>query len=305
MISKIIKKTKGTLINKSLNIQIFFLVLIILISLLIFNFIGMYFGNMLFDIGNIKNINLNEKLNNEKFIDLLKSIQIINAIGTFIIPTVIFYHLRGENLKKGIKLNNNIKFYDILNLFLLSIIMIPIANAFGYLNSKIILPDFLYFIENIENQTILLTEKFLEMKSLLDLIQMIFIIGITASICEEFLFRGVIQNLLIEKLNSVHYSVLISALIFSVFHLQFSAILPRFILGIIIGYVYLNYKNLIYPILLHFFYNSTLVILSFLGQKEFFSNNIEEIGTETNYSILIFIVISLIILYQNYRKVIK
>lgn len=305
MISKIIKKTKGTLINKSLNIQIFFLVLIILISLLIFNFIGMYFGNMLFDIGNIKNINLTEKLNNEKFIDLLKSIQIINAIGTFIIPTVIFYHLRGENLKKGIKLNNNIKFYDILNLFLLSIIMIPIANAFGYLNSKIILPDFLYFIENIENQTILLTEKFLEMRSLLDLIQMIFIIGITASICEEFLFRGVIQNLLIEKLNSVHYSVLISALIFSVFHLQFSAILPRFILGIIIGYVYLNYKNLIHPILLHFSYNSTLVILSFLGQKEFFSNNIEEIGTETNYSILIFIVISLIILYQNYRKVIK
>ncbi len=305
MISKIIKKTKGTLINKSLNIQIFFLVLIILISLLIFNFIGMYFGNMLFDIGNIKNINLTEKLNNEKFIDLLKSIQIINAIGTFIIPTVIFYHLRGENLKKGIKLNNNIKFYDILNLFLLSIIMIPIANAFGYLNSKIILPDFLYFIENIENQTVLLTEKFLEMKSLLDLIQMIFIIGITASICEEFLFRGVIQNLLIEKLNSVHYSVLISALIFSVFHLQFSAILPRFILGIIIGYVYLIYKNLIHPILLHFSYNSTLVILSFLGQKEFFSNNIEEIGTETNYSIIIFIVISLIILYQNYRKVIK
>ena len=305
MISKIIKKTKGTLINKSLNIQIFFLVLIILISLLIFNFIGMYFGNMLFDIGNIKNINLAEKLNNEKFIDLLKSIQIVNAIGTFIIPTVIFYHLRGENLKKGIKMNNNIKFYDILNLFLLSIIMIPIANAFGYLNSKIILPDFLYFIENIENQTILLTEKFLEMKSLLDLIQMIFIIGITASICEEFLFRGVIQNLLIEKLNSVHYSVLISALIFSIFHLQFSAILPRFILGIIIGYVYLNYKNLIHPILLHFSYNSTLVILSFLGQKEFFSNNIEEIGTETNYSILIFIVISLMILYQNYRKVIK
>ena len=246
----------------------------------------------IYDIGNIKNINLTEKLNNEKFIDLLKSIQIINAIGTFIIPTVIFYHLRGENLKKGIKLNNNIKFYDILNLFLLSIIMIPIANAFGYLNSKIILPDFLYFIENIENQTILLTEKFLEMRSLLDLIQMIFIIGITASICEEFLFRGVIQNLLIEKLNSIKYSVLISALIFSVFHLQFSAILPRFILGIIIGYVYLNYKNLIHPILLHFSYNSTLVILSFLGQKEFFSNNIEEIGTETNYSILIFIVIS-------------
>tara|TARA_A100001015_G_scaffold39585_2_gene43478 strand:- start:11179 stop:12096 length:918 start_codon:yes stop_codon:yes gene_type:complete len=305
MISKIIKKTKGTLINKSLNIQIFFLVLIILISLLIFNFIGMYFGNMFFDIGNIKSINLTEKLNNEKFIDLLKSIQIVNAIGTFIIPTVIFYHLKGDNLKKGIKLNNNIKFYDILKLFLLSIIMIPIANAFGYLNSKIILPDFLYFIENIENQTILLTEKFLEMKSLLDLIQMIFIIGITASICEEFLFRGVIQNLLIEKLNSVHYSILISAIIFSIFHLQFSAILPRFILGIIIGYVYLNYKNLIHPILLHFFYNSTLVILSFLGQKEFFSNNIEEIGTETNYSILIFIVISLMILYQNYRKVIK
>ena len=114
MISKIIKKTKGILKNKSLNIQIFFLVLIILISLLIFNLIGMYFGNMFFGIGNIENINLTQKLNNEKFIDLLKSIQIVNAIGTFIIPTVIFYHLRGENLNKGTKLNNNIKFYDII-----------------------------------------------------------------------------------------------------------------------------------------------------------------------------------------------
>ena len=39
--------------------------------------------------------------------------------------------------------------------------------------------------ENIENQTILLTEKFLEMKSLLDLIQMIFIIVQKISIMKK------------------------------------------------------------------------------------------------------------------------
>ena len=57
-------------------------------------------------------------------------------------------------------------------------------------------------------------------------------------------------------------------ILFSVMHLQYHAILPRFVLGAVIGYVYLISGNLFYSILLHFFYNSILVLITFMIQHD-------------------------------------
>lgn len=75
--------------------------------------------------------------------------------------------------------------------------------------------------------------------------------GIIGPVAEEFLFRGIIYNLIIKKQNK-HIAVLLSALIFSFFHLGRTGLpVIQFAGGIIFAYSYSYSKNLISPIIIH------------------------------------------------------
>jgi membrane protease YdiL (CAAX protease family) len=56
---------------------------------------------------------------------------------------------------------------------------------------------------------------------------------------------------------------LITAFLFSAIHFDLEAIVPRFVLGVLLGYLFFWSKNLWLPILAHFFNNAQAVILSF------------------------------------------
>ena len=60
--------------------------------------------------------------------------------------------------------------------------------------------------------------------------------------------------------------------------MQYHAVLPRFFLGAFIGYVYVYSGSLRSSIYLHFFYNTSLVILSYLIQHNLVSDSWERIG---------------------------
>ena len=103
--------------------------------------------------------------------------------------------------------------------------------------------------------------KFLVIAGIITIIFYIFsillgLIGFVAAVGEELLFRGVLQNLFQEWFGSPHVAIWLTAFLFSVIHLQYHAVLPRFVLGALIGYVYVNSGNLSNSMLLHFFYNS-------------------------------------------------
>ena len=68
-------------------------------------------------------------------------------------------------------------------------------------------------------------------------------------------------------LNSGHWGVWLTAIIFSAIHLQFYGFLPRVFLGAIFGYMYLYSGSLIYPILAHIFNNSFTVIMVYLSNQ--------------------------------------
>ena len=157
--------------------------------------------------------------------------------------------------------------------------MIPLANYLGSINEAIPFPEFLNFLKVAEEQTLLLTQQFLIMDSIWDLGIMILIMGVVAAVGEELLFRGILQNLFQNWSKSKHLAAWLTALLFSVIHMQYHAVLPRFFLGAFIGYVYLYSGNLRSAIYLHFFYNTSLVVLAFLIQHEYVSSSLESFGT--------------------------
>jgi membrane protease YdiL (CAAX protease family) len=95
---------------------------------------------------------------------------------------------------------------------------------------------------------------------LLGLIIAILTVDIVPAIAEETLFRGVFLNNLTRHYGVLKALIVISVL-FAFIHVNPSVIVSIFLLGLILGYVYLKTENLIYPIMLHFFYNSFATLL--------------------------------------------
>jgi uncharacterized protein len=78
---------------------------------------------------------------------------------------------------------------------------------------------------------------------------------LTAGIIEEFIFRGYILSRLSLFFKNKHWPVIISALIFTSIHLAYKTVhelIFVFLIGLIFGYYYQRYRNLMVLIIVHF-----------------------------------------------------
>ena len=297
----IVEKSKGIWSNSGYANLLYYLLVVILAGLISSYLVGAVVCQIVYGVSFFSSSNLVFDAENSSLMNAMKTMQFFNAVGTFILPPLVFIHLRGKSVVSYFKLNNTLGLKTILIVLLMAWAMIPIANFLGELNDLVPLPEFLNFLKLAEQQTLLLTEQFLQMDSVLDLIAMLILMGGVAAIGEELLFRGVLQNLFKEWSGSKHIAVWLTALLFSVIHLQYHAILPRFALGAFIGYVYLYSGSLRVPILLHFLYNSTLVVVTYLVQHKVLNSSIESVGVGQ----LSLIIVCSFILFISLTKVLS
>jgi hypothetical protein len=93
----------------------------------------------------------------------------------------------------------------------------------------------------------------------------ILVIGGSAGLCEEFAFRGTIMRGF-ERFGPVR-SILLTALLFSLMHLDFQKILGTFILGVLIGFIVYRSNSLYGGMLAHFTNNAAAVVITFVSGK--------------------------------------
>lgn len=155
---------------------------------------------------------------------------------------------------------------------LLFIVSMPMISLTTQLNERMILPKQLADIEawmrNSEQTAEAVTQRLLQGKDLLGFISNILLIGAFTAISEEFFFRGVLQREIELWTKSGHWSVWITAFIFSAIHLQFFGFFPRLILGALLGYLFLFSRNLWVPITAHFFNNASVIVVNFFVEKK-------------------------------------
>lgn len=96
-------------------------------------------------------------------------------------------------------------------------------------------------------------------------ISALFVIGIIliGPILEEYIFRGLLLRYLLDKV-SVFYAIIVSAGLFSIYHLSIFQLLPTFLWGI--GFAFLAYRSKsLWPVLVaHLVVNSLGFALFFL-----------------------------------------
>lgn len=101
------------------------------------------------------------------------------------------------------------------------------------------------------------------------------LIAIVPALGEELLFRGIIQNQLMRRLAPIT-AVVVSGAIFSLLHFQMDGFLPRWLLGVILGWVYWQTGNFWIPVLLHFLNNGIQVVAQFLYGQDMSSVDLAE-----------------------------
>jgi membrane protease YdiL (CAAX protease family) len=158
-------------------------------------------------------------------------------------------------------------------------------------------------MKQMEEDAKLLTEALLKMDNIRDLLFNLFLIAIIPAIGEEMFFRGVIQKKLKNILRNPHIAILITSFIFSAIHMQFFGFLPRFFLGIILGYLFYYSGSLWMPIIAHFINNALAVLLMYLPFSEKINTDISQLeNTEISMmqaTIFLLIVLFFIYLYKQ------
>ena len=250
------------------------------------------------------------KLISENDISMMKYFQVVNQLGFFVVPTLLFSFLISRNVFSYLRLNRRPAIMSMLITIILVFAILPAIHWFVEINEGMHLPEFLSRIEEwmklSEENALKLTEAFLGTTTITGLILNIFMIGILAAVGEELLFRSVLIRLFSDWFGNVHVAVIVSAILFSAFHLQFYGFLPRFILGLLFGYLFVWSGSVWLPILAHFVNNASAVIVYYLVNIGAVQTDAEQFGaTENNlflFSSFVISILFLVIIYFAEKK---
>jgi hypothetical protein len=191
--------------------------------------------------------------------NLLRTILGISHFFTFLFSSMYFAFVFYRNkMFDYFQINRTFSVSDLFKFILLLIMCYPLMGVFVYGLEQLSLPDWADS-SDASNKEIL--TQLLNMENPFDLCLTFLVVAILPGIGEELLFRGIIQNELQRKL--IHHSIwpfIIAAFIFAAFHGEVVGFMPKFIIGLILGYAYYKTKNLFIPICLHVLNNGMQVL---------------------------------------------
>lgn len=106
----------------------------------------------------------------------------------------------------------------------------------------------------------------LEPETIRDLLWILFVAALLPGLCEEILFRGVLQGILSRK--GQWKAILITALLFSVFHLNPWNLLPAFFLGLLFGVLVVRTGSLVPAVMAHIVVNATAFTVAYIFRDQ-------------------------------------
>lgn len=90
------------------------------------------------------------------------------------------------------------------------------------------------------------------------------------SILEEAMFRGILLRGLLTR-YSITTSIVVSALLFGLIHVQPIQIITGVFVGLLLGIVFVKTHSLLYTIILHFAANAMVWIEHLIGIKSYYA----------------------------------
>ncbi|MFP4662943.1 MAG: type II CAAX prenyl endopeptidase Rce1 family protein [Bacteroidales bacterium] len=248
----------------------------------------------------IENVNIN----------VLKIVQLINSVFVLLLPAYVVAVISSPDPVYHLKMRRIPGNKEIIFTILWVIASIGLVNLMASWNASLNLPDGMEQIEQMiirmEESARKLQERMLDAANIGGLLVNIFVLALVPAVCEELLFRGVIQRLLKEWTNNIHIAILVAAILFSFVHFQFYGFLPRLFLGVMFGYLLYWTGSLWVPVIAHFTNNALAAIWYYIYFKSNESApNPDEFGADPS-SVWLYISIlgytAILIWFVRFRK---
>lgn len=186
-----------------------------------------------------------------------------------LLPSLLYIKLRGDSIKKTLKLNM-ITFKQVLMVIGITIFTYPIA-----IFCQVIFLGILTRFVQVRPQIVPMPEDgFQYLVSFL-------IIALSPGICEEVMFRGVMLNSY-EELG-YKKSIIITSILFGMFHFTLLNLVGPIVLGIIFGIMVYKTKSIFSSILAHTTNNGIAITLGYMLNK--YGYLIDEYMDETSMSV--------------------
>lgn len=250
--------------------QLIFATFVILISFFVFSIVGVITVIPFVGAENFMDIFLAGTFESPEAIALLKYIQVVQSIGLFVVPPFVIAYLYEGKVSEYLNLDKGFSTKVFILVLLAILVILPFIGFVGEWNSQIKLPGFMagfeHWMHQMEENTAIMIEKFIQVETLGGLLFNIFMIAIIPALGEEFLFRGVIQKIFTNISRNYHWGIWISAAIFSAFHMQFLGFIPRMLLGALFGYMLVWGHSMWLPVLGHFI-NNLIGVLALHAQN--------------------------------------
>ena len=200
---------------------------------------------------------------NEENVQLVRWSTLVGQLLLILVPTILIAKARHGDFKSFFR----IKFPD-LRLVLLSLAAVfalqQLLQGYMMLQDLIPLPhDVQEVIRQIKDLFEGMYKILITARSPAEFIFVVLVVALTPALCEEVLFRGLIQRNLEAASNGFRAAV-IGGIIFGLYHLNPFSFIPLAVLGIYFGFLVYRSNNLSLAIAAHFFNNFVACLAVYL-----------------------------------------
>ena len=252
---------KGILKNQPSWVQIAALLFLLVLFLIVGQFIALFIVEKAYQL-NLREMQDLLIFPQEKYIGALKLMQFIITFFLFVVSAISFAWLLGE--KDFLKICQKTGINSLILACTVIVFSTPIVSVLGQLNAGMKLPiafnKIEQFMKGSEKNVDQLVQLMLKVKQPWDLIVNLVVIALLPALGEELIFRACIQQFMLRLFKNAHVAIIISAIIFSAAHMQFYGFLPRFFLGVVLGYLFYWSGSIWLSVTAHFFNNAMVVI---------------------------------------------
>ena len=203
---------------------------------------------------------------NPQMILLLRVLLLIQFLGLFVIPSLIFAYLSDPMPLRYLGMQQPQRQIFWILAIIVMFAAIPMVEYIGALNQKMHLgSDTQKWMKGMEEEAAKQIQFMLAKHTIGELLTNLVFISLFAGIGEELFFRGILQRMFIRVFKNPWMGIVFTATIFSAIHFQFFGFFPRLALGVVLGAIYWYSGSLWAAMIAHFIYDGFIIVLAYFN----------------------------------------
>lgn len=210
-------------------------------------------------------------------INIARFTNAVSFTGYMLLPALLFTVINRTSVAWEGGLKKPVYRGALLTSILIVALCLPLVDYFTAQMNFIDWPQWMRFWANkFESSRSELMETMLDMQNPVELLGCILLLAVMPAFFEELMFRGILLNIFTKMSYSKVTAVFLQALVFGALHFSFYEFPGILLMGIIFGWIAMKSGTIWYGIIMHFIFNATAVVMSYINQRSFEKTGISD-----------------------------